>query len=389
MYTKSILKKILVSLALFIMSSNIFAKELKLSPFTINSYVKMKYNYEDNVYFTKDNVKSAAALITEPNLKIALDNKDYKFYVIYNPEIVDSDISRFDTVRQNFDGVLDFNLPIGLNIKVNDSYKKTDNPPYSEIVEKLNRTEENLNTEMTLDLSSKLFIGAGYSDFSNEYEDAPYKTLLSYKDTKMSGKIGCKIFSKTSLFVKYNEGAIDYIESSNMNDSDYFDYNLGLEGKLTPKTNGVIEIGSQEREYKDKDKKFTTFLYRLSTNTMFSERKSLKLLFEKRAEESIYQNNLYYFSDKFSAEMPVKFSTKWKIKPGASYELAYYPEKILENSAFKKREDNLLSLDLGIFYYLSKCSKIGVKYSYTTRDSNIDSVEYTSNNITCFFKIGF
>jgi hypothetical protein len=391
---KIILKITLSIIFISNISAFICAKNLELYPFSINANLKTKFVSEDNVYVTNTNEKSNYSTIFEPSIAIILNEKNktkHKFSLNYAPEIVESEITRFSTTRQNINGSLDLNFPIGLSIRTKDTYKITDNPPTSEITEKIKRTENNLKINTEYDSKHKILIGYGYSELKNEYTDAPYKASLSYQDVANSMKISYKMFPKTNLYSEVTLGQINYLDKTTTNDSDYVKYDLGIQGKITPKTNGTISLGSQNKKYTDtsKNENVDTFMYSLSTITNFSKNKKLQLNFQNSTVESIYANNLYYVSNKFTTNFSTKFAKKWELNPSVTYELMYYPKDVVLNNISQKRSDDIISLNLNTNYTLNKYAKLGLEYSFKQRNSNLDTSDYKTNTITCLLIIGF
>lgn len=375
-----------------IISSNIFAKNLEIYPFTIAASLQTESVYENNVYFTRDDQKSNFSNIFKPNISIIFNEKNttktskHKFSLIYNPELVKSNISKFDTIRQNANTSLYLIFPLGLNINLKNSYKDTDSSPSSEIVEKIKRTQNDFYGNAEFDCKNNFLIAYSFNSVINKYKEEPYTTQLSYTDNKNAMRISYKLFPKTKIFTEFSVGKIEYTSANNNNnDSDYVKYDLGINGSLTPKTNGTISIGGQKKDYISQNINVESFMYSLLTTTNISSNKKLKLQFNKTTVESIYRNNLYYISNKFTANLSNKFAKKWEFNPILSYELASYPNA----TANTTRTDDIKTLNFNTYYILNKNAKIGLNYCIKQRDSNIDSINYLSNSVACILDIGF
>lgn len=357
---------------------------IKIGRTEVHPYLGLKTILDDNIYLDAKNTKSSLIMTLTPGINLALPVDDHKFGLGIHADLLNysEKSSQNNAVHTTIDILSDLKFPVGVNFKLKDTFRNTTDPAYSELVERIKRVQNDLSADLGYTINNYISAGISYSQTSHNYEKAQYQPSLNRIESETGLTVFYSASPKTSVLVEYDLGTINYENINNSNDSAYGQIRVGLKGKLTPKTIGILKVGQQNRKYNQltgQDANPPTLS--LSTLTDFSERTGLRLVANRDFIQSIYAPNPYYISTGLTIELNQKIVQKWAGTVTVRYETNDYPNATTESNITKKRQDNYPQLGFGIKYDILEWVQATAGYLYKERNSNFDSFDYKNSLI--------
>ena len=372
-----------VILCLVIGSTTVFG-EIKT-----NASLELKTVSESNIYLGKTDEQSTTITSFIPGLNFLATGGQSKVGIDYAAEILNYSLSAStnNATNQSINVLLDFTFPVGLSLKLMDGYKDTSDAPSSEFVKRIKRTQNNLSGDIGYKFGRVWSASVLFSQINHAYSQDEYKAIFDRTESE-SGLVVYYGFSpKTSVLLEYDSGVIAYDKALNLNDSTYSNVKLGLKGKLTPKTAGILKIGSQSRKYDvQAEKDASTSILGLTSITEFSKMTSLKLSADRNFMESTFSSNLNYLATSITVELGQKIGKKVSVSVNSRYEMDDYDTAVLLDEAtgaaavtgvLTKRSDTNTLSGLGVKYSISEWLTANLGYTTKGRSSNFNSFNYT------------
>ena len=336
--------------------------------------------YDDNIYL--DPESKTADMINEVNPRVFMDlpfgiDERHNFQVLYNAKLGSYlNHSKNNYQDQDVTGLLNFQLPFGY-FAFRDFFNKTSDRAGTEFTTLLRRTENTgevfLGTEF-----NKLANEVAYGHFSRHFNALDLNNY-NYTEDVGTDTLYYQLFPKTKALLEYNYAVIDYTKD-NSRDGHFNQIRAGFKGDLTGKTIGVAKFGYQNREYNDAGEKgFDHFVAEIGTYTKFSDRTQLRLTFWDTAIESIYENNNYYNNNSLQMELEQRLARNYTLICNLGIDRNLYPE--VSPTANKKRRDTILNAGLALEYQAKEWIKAKVGYGFAKDFSNIDTQDYTDNQV--------
>jgi len=366
-------------------------------------YLNFSVISDDNMYLQKNNARRTSITNISPGIGISLPVAKHKFGLEYRAEIQNYsvDSATEDTKNHFLDGSAELNFPSDIIFRVKDTYKKTNAPEFSELIEtvkqnNIKREQNNINAEAGFFSTGRKFSAvAVYSLEQNGYEQYLYKSALNRTISTPGLNLYYNYSPKISLLLAGNMGVIKYQYSTNRNSSKYNEVLLGAQGQMVPKTTGIVKLGVHMRKYDDlrdaagKLKEFNEIIAGLGTRTDFSERTNLELTIKRAPVESVYFPNVYSISTYAGFKLSQKVGEKFSVSIDGSADLGTYPEKTIVAGISKKRQDTVSSAGLIVSVPLAGGVDLNAGYTLKIRNSNFSIFNYTDNIISAGCRLTF
>ncbi len=357
----------------------------------INPFVSLEQKYDDNIFLEPKGQEDSDWITTTIlgfGLKMPLvpgREEDFVLKLKYDVDFIKFwDYTNQDRFDHNVSAIADLNFNNDFTLKIEDKFQKTADPPNSELTA-LQRRLRNTGNVVFGYMREKIGFDLGFSNIRDDYNSLNSLDKYEYVSTA-TGYFN--ISPKTSLFGEYNFGKVVYDNNSTNSDSKYYQYRLGVKGKIAPKLTGVFKAGYKRTDYEDSSKEnfkgFTTFV---NITYDLKERTALNAYAERGSEESTYSTNSYFEYNKIGLEVDHELLEKLFLVGGGYYQLNKYPEETTEGSVTDKREDNLWDYSIGLRYEVKEWLSLETNYEFKERDSNFSTYDYKDHRYTV--KINF
>ncbi len=344
--------------------------------------LKVSQVFDDNIYLDSSGSVSSSKTSIEPSLGVSLKKDGKSLYISGGGDLIfyseDSDRNNAQHVFAGLNGKFDF--PCGISLVIKDNFMNTSDPATSELTKRTKRIRNHPEIILGYKFSERLSADLSGSLVLHDYQSSFYS---QYERNEISG--GSTLFfqflSKTSFLAKYKLGVIDYDSADK--DLNYSQIEAGITGQLTSKTKALIKGGYQIRSYKDAVyDDFSAPVATLDIESRLSSYTELKIGGGYGIYESFYGSNTHFKSVKGNLSVDQRLLEKFILAAGIDYMKNMYPEKTVENSVEKKREDNIIDWVFGIIYEANEWMSLSADYKYRNRNSNHNIYDYTNNRIS-------
>ncbi len=346
--------------------------------------------YTSNLNQTAENEQ--AGFLTENKLGLGifwpgdvhLLSIDYGLNLYTFPKVENIDKTFYP--KNSADLLLELNFPGGIYTKLNEFFLETISPASGEEAGVVERTQNTAGLNLGYKSGDRYNIGLGYTNIIHDYKLDVYNDL-DRMEQAVGPVVYLKVFNKTSLLIDYKYGIINYRTERNGVSIDSNEHNImaGVTGKITSKLTYEVKGGMASRKYKEPSLEgFSTPIAGISLIAHPSALWSIDLKFMRRAYESNWVQNYYFYQNKTDLGVNWYPTSKITAKIGAGYELNQYNNEALneDTGEMTKRADGVLSFGLNLFYDVQRWLKMGAGYSLRSRNSNFNIWDYSENRIS-------
>lgn len=228
----------------------------------------------------------------------------------------------------------------------------------------------NYGQDFKLDLN-KVDLELQYNHVEYSYLGAEVK-MSNHTRNVLAMRDSFKISPKTKVFVEYAHGWIDYNKNTASN-WDYDKYWIGLNGKISPKINGLVKLGytfTKAKNVKDINGK--------GANIQLTYKASPRLNYRIDLVNAIGDPNLLSDSVTRSkgASLGLSYLPPWVKKLRLNTDVSYW-----QRGTDYQTRDNFFQLTCTPEYMLKRWLKISLAYNFEQRMSKTKSHEYTNNTL--------
>ncbi len=344
----------------------------------LHPFVKASEVFTDNIHQTKEDKKSAVISTFTPGLEIRIPTTWHLLRLEYHNDL--RFISNLNQTRINHavSANLDLNFPGGLLLNASERYLQSIYPDSTEETGLVEHSQNDTVFELGYEFTDHWMMKGGY-----------YNTIHDYKESKAADRVEHKggvtfllrALSRTSLLAEFQGGDINYKRTRDRN-STFQNGFFGAQGQLTPKTNILLKLGFQHRNYEQAGKSgFTKFIASFSILNKFSNYTSLSTSVSRDVMESFWSYNTYYTSNNVSLGINRKFLRKFSAILKFSYGLNKYHQKDPLDEESELRRDSILGLSLDLLYEVQQWLRLTAGYSYKNRNSNFP-FDYSENRLS-------
>lgn len=154
-------------------------------------------------------------------------------------------------------------------------------------------------------------------------------------------------------------------------------YTVGSTFDLTGKTKGEVYVGHMTRSYANSGRaKIDDITYggRLTWNA--TDLTTVIGSINRGIEETTLAGSDGFVNTNYDLGVEHALTRDVLLKAGVGYTTNEY-----EGSAANQRDDDIIVANVGADYWLNRCLKAGIGYSYSDRDSNVASGSFARNTV--------
>jgi predicted porin len=222
-------------------------------------------------------------------------------------------------------------------------------------------------------ISDRTSLRADYSNYTIDY-DSDDNSFRNRTDNTFSAYAFYKLRPRTSIFVQYDHVDIDYDGGNDSVEQHYFG---GLNWKVTGKFDSSLKGGYGIKDFIDSDEEDSRdFLLETVLKYRLDEQKSLSFDASLKTNESNISTTGYIFSKSMSTAYHHMFTSKLD----GALRLTY-SDDTYRNSEEDDREDEVYTGSIELNYKFNRWLKTSLGYVYTTRKSNFESFDFSSNTM--------
>jgi len=358
-------------------------------------FIGVREEYDDNIFLSREDEESDFITTVQPGFVIQSNPASkHRLVIDYLAELnffMDNDSEDNNNHTVNAGVQFDFDE---IHLNIINMYKDFSDRSGTEDVSRIERAQDHFWADVVF-LFNKLDLLLGYNrrdeDYDSEAAIGNYKNqTLTYEDLERDEHEGTveaafKLWPKTALLGAFDFGEIKH-DTEIKSDSDFYDLLAGIRGAPTAKSMAEVKVGFRNQDYDNYDDDFKSLIFDGSWIEKFNDKNLLRFDFERKTNDTIFQDNAYYESSYIGADFEHSFTDRLSGNVGASYQLNAYPTQTTLDGLTDHREDDFWSGGIGLAYKLPKRFVVDVKYQYRLRDSNFSRYDYKNTRISVGLK---
>ncbi len=306
----------------------------------------------------------------------------YQTYFLYQGDYVAyHSNSEANNNKQRLEGLFQYNLKSGISFNFIDQYKKSQDPYATGFSTQLDKFQTNLfDTSITYEVSRLLTGKIAYSYFWVDYDDIA-NVGRNRVDNTFIASLEYAALPKTTFITEYKFIDLDYDEQI-VSDSKMNHLSERLKWDVTPKTSIDAKVTYLNKDFADPTlSNANDFGFSLSGATKFNEKSSLSISGTRQITETNTPGIDYILSHNFSISYLQALTTAVSANLSLSYAKDQYDGLTTVGTVTQERDDDIYSFSPGIEYLPNDWLITGLSYSYTKRNSNFDSNDYSTNSV--------
>lgn len=405
-------------MAALLISSSAFAEEGGISgnifggkTGMVHPYLSLSQKYTSNVFKTSDNEEGDFITAVSPGLWMAVPGtkekmveidttntvpgglslsrrkpktfKRYQAYLLYSPEFQKYwDYSDEDVTNHRLEGAFQYNLRGGLSIDVADLYLNGYEPMGEGISNDQAKYWSNLFSMMlSYDVTKKVGFRVDFSLFSLDYKKYAY-SVADRSDNFIAWYTFYKVTEKMSVFAEIEYMDINY-DVYELYDSTEMRYFAGFKWDITAKSRGEVKVGYGTKNFDTSGVDSAgDFIMELRVDHSFTPKTAMGVTILRRSNETTIANTDYAIVNSFAVDYLQKFTKRISGNAEVLYMYETYEGAIDYGTSVKERSDDRLRISLTGKYEFNERYFAEVGYSYTDRNSNVSSFDYSDNTVS-------
>ncbi len=307
------------------------------------------------------------------------DFKGFQGSLMYDAKIIRSHdhSDEEDTTDHRGQGMLQYAFAGGLTLEASDVYLDSTEEYADSAFNDAEEFKSNLvNLIAFYQVSPKLKLRIGYSNFNLEYTSGTNVDFKERTDQTISSYVFYKILPKTDIFVQYDYIDQDF-DQDVQSDNKQNRYFVGLKFDSRARITGHVKVGYTEVELDRTNDTYEDFSGYASLSYALSKTSQITLNAQQSvdvSDQSGYQNVLHQ-------GVGLTFNQQLSHKLSATLDVAYREDEYRDAEERSGREDEDHVAGLALNYAMNDWLNLGVAYRYTDRDSNSKIDEYTENQL--------
>lgn len=362
---------------------NMHLGTLEIKPF---SSIEQKYN--DNIYLEPKTFKNGDQItVYQVGLSLkkpVVPGKSLDFKAKYFADFIQfRKNDKEDRTDNTVSASLGMTMLSHIVFKVKENFKKTADPPTSELTD----LEKRLRNDTIVDIGlkgDKMGLDAHFEYHRDVYDSTNLKGL-DKKDFVIGPVAYLQVGPKTTIFAQWDFGQIRYDHSTSNLDSTYVNRNIGIRGKITRKLTGVIKAGRKTTDYEDNrnieedDKDFKAGVVFANITYQILPRTTINAYASKSSIESTFETNNFFVESKGGGQLKHLLMDRVTVFGGGYYQINKYPEVITFAGLTDERKDKLSGSNAGLKYELKKWLILEGVYNFSKKDSNFNDFDHKNN----------
>jgi len=365
---------------------------LKFGNLELHPYYKLAESYDSNIYLvpkdkpngirTGGGVRSSWITDNTLGLKAMFPiGKMHKLSAAYNAQILNytTQSQANDAFNQTANLTYNYKRP-SWDAKFWDTYMNTEDPAFSELVERSQRWENEFGTVMGYaPEGGMLFAEVSAKHANHKYLDSSPGGLgftLNRYEQEFGIRGGYMIQPKTKAYLGYRRGIVHYSiqPDTKHNKAHYLD--AGVEGKIANKLTGRVQTGLSFTKYNNNavtnaGRPDHVTLWTVATNLNWKplERTSVDLAASRGLQASTFGKNRYYIANLIGLNASHKLPWKLTAKAGFSAGSDKYPEATTAGGKTANRRDDTYTESVGLEHQCQEWLSMGASYEHKDRNS--------------------
>lgn len=353
-----------------------------------------QFLYYDNLFYEESSGQDETMFIFTSGIELNIGRPENKASIVFN---VSREFKEY-TENSDLDTHNDFaqikghyKSPI-LKTEASLSFKETDDLT-SDLAEEISegilvkRDLVRFQSYAEYELSLKTSLSTGLNFSRKRYISDTFPTLRDQSIISLPIDFYYELTPKIDLSLGYryrqtnvdrNGEAAD--ESINRDSEDNF-FNVGLRGSLTPKLDGKIQAGFQDRDLKNNDDT-NNFSFISDLTWKATQKTQLHLQFIRDFDTGGQGDSIEKTS--LSLDLDYLYSPKWKGIIFFEYEFSDYNNSI-------SREDDFTQAGLGLDYLINRHTSLSGAFFYQNNDSddNSSTIDNSFDNTVLSLSLSF
>ncbi len=365
---------------------------IRCGPVRIYSGLALSEEYTDNAFLTANNEKEDFLSIFSPSLALQLPMRRHELQLEYRIDVIRrGTYERYDTEDHYAQALANLRFGRGLTLKLGDTFLRTATPP-DFLGDTLDEFNFNASTvQATYEFGTRYRLQADYTYSVKDY-DRSAAEIDNFREHAASTTLYYRFLPKTWALVEYYFSRVDNNDKGGPStDNDNHRVWAGLSWEPTAKIRGTAKGGYIERDYdrgissRDSFGMQAAVQYSLTNRTTFDLSASREIIqTEFTREEQFY--GVDYYRTGGTLVLRQKMASKiYGVAEGSFFTDDYNSKGVIG----KKREDDRVSVGLGLEYHLRNSMALIFKYLYIDNDSNVASEDYTENQAFVSLSLAF
>lgn len=326
------------------------------------------------------NVSPGGLLLSRSKSEV---DRQYQTYFLYGADIeFNSDASAQNVVSHRFEGLLQYNMNVGLSLDLADQLLFShDNWETGVSTTELNKYTSNLlNLILAYDLTERYQLRAGAGNYNLNYDDQR-NDFRDRQDNSLAGYLYYRYSPKTSFFTEYELVDIKYDIDSTLDNTEHHIYG-GAEWDMTAKSRGMVKAGYGVKNFNDPTIDNHQGLYlELMLGHDFTAKTAMEIIATHKTNETSVESPNYTITDSIHCSYMQKMTSKLTGSLTFSYINDDYIGDMTVGGETKERQDRLYRLSPALQYMFKEWLGAGAGYIYSRRDSNFSDFDFVDNSV--------
>jgi hypothetical protein len=352
------------------------AVQLGNSPFYFSPYIGLAVGRDDNVLLLPNAARSSPLYVVSPGFHLDARTERTVLQIGYQAQIARYTSSENDNYEdQTFTGQYDIAFDRRNFLRLELDHLRGHEPRGS--TDRGPRTEPD-KFKLTKAGGTYAFGAPGAAGRFETYYDDERKTYLNNRATTSLGDLATREFGgalyvrvapRTYAVVEARGTRIKYKQPSQF-DADERRYYGGISWEATGATTGTIKVGRLKREFDSDLPDYSGTSWEASITWAPRTYSKVEFYSSRQTNENTGLGN-FIVSDATG----VVWSHNWSSVLSTNVDLKYQRD---DYQGFSRKDDTM-SLGLKVGYRFRRWLTFGAEYTYTKRDSTLDSADYDKN----------
>ncbi len=348
---------------------------LKLTPF-----LSQRVEYETNVFQVPSHAQDDIIFKTIPGFLADYTYGPHSLSAGYRAEILRYlDLTSQDTVHHIAVGQLRLDFPSTL-LNIRDDYRRTSDPPNTELVGRILSDINVLAPEAEYRLSPRFAVGGNYSWTYVHFDDFAVGELLDRNEHLFGASVFYKILPKTDLRLNYSYGFKTFTFLSDRDVTRHI-FTVSVRGDITAKLSSTFRIGVEKRIPDSSfEPGYTGLVAGGDWTYKPTERTTITLITERSLQESTFGDVPFFVTTSAALSAQHRWN-KVTFNAQVAAGVNDYPSKQTIFDQTKWRQDTFYSYGGGVEYDVQPWLTLGAEYTHGARRSNFDIFDFSDDKI--------
>ncbi len=355
---------------------------LNLGPVRTHSSLRMKSEYDSNVFLEDQDEKQDLIFSVLPGVILDLPINQHRVAVGY-----EADMEFFSKERhraqndqnQNAFALVNLHFP-SWYVNVLEQFSETSGRAGTTFTSRIPRYDQSIHPKIGYRWN-RLTFEAGfrhfYRDFRRQVDDS-----LDFQLAEWTGVIYLDLFARLKALLEYQIGQIDYDDNASRQGT-INQMRIGLEGEIHPNLTVLARIGPQFRNYEfSSEEDFNSWVADFRVDYDIRSNLSVFAGYTRKAAEATFGNVNYY------RQNLIEFGVSYYIRPNVELfgETRLFRQNYSERETLGSqtgfRRDRNLRLTFGATYEPRDWLEFTLKYEYARRHSNFRTFDFNDHIVS-------